>query len=160
MKNSRKLVERSVPTLLLLAFILSASVVAHHNDERQQGNAPKQFTYTELFTLYEEESLPAAIEGKLPHLLTVPFVENRHTSAEPLRLSRNPQLGEFLRVAFWNIERGLEYEAIEAALSDERRFAAIIEQRDTPNWGLVARHYGDKIPDWGLVAMHYSEMPS
>jgi hypothetical protein len=25
-----------------------------------------------------------------------------------------------------------------------------IEQRDIPNWGLVAMHYGDKIPDWGL----------
>ncbi|MGH9940644.1 MAG: endonuclease/exonuclease/phosphatase family protein, partial [Blastocatellia bacterium] len=132
MKDGVKLVERSIPTLLLLAFILSASVVAYHNDEKQQRNDPEAFTYTELVTLYEEELLPAPLERKLTRLLTVPFVENRHTSAEPPRLSRNSQLGEFLRVAFWNIERGLEYEAIEAALTDERRFAAMLDARRFP----------------------------
>ncbi|MDQ3686250.1 MAG: endonuclease/exonuclease/phosphatase family protein [Acidobacteriota bacterium] len=37
-----------------------------------------------------------------------------------------------MRVAFWNIERGLEYEAIEAAFSDEARFAALLDAERYP----------------------------
>lgn len=118
-------------TLSLLALISSALAFALHNDPRLP-TAPEPFTYPELAALYEEEPLPAPLEHKLTYLLTTPFVYNRYVAAGPPRLSRSPQLGEFLRVAFWNIERGQEYEAIEAALSDEGRFAAMLDPRKFP----------------------------
>jgi endonuclease/exonuclease/phosphatase family metal-dependent hydrolase len=130
-----KLAVRSAP-ILLSAIILSASGIARHNhnysDGSRQENTPEIFTYPELITLYEEERLPAPLERKLIRLLTTPFVENRYAGSEGPRLSQNSPLGEFLRVAFWNIERGLEYEAIEAALSDERRFTAMLDSKKFP----------------------------
>jgi endonuclease/exonuclease/phosphatase family metal-dependent hydrolase len=68
----------------------------------------------------------------LNQLLTVPFVVNSHSQAEPVRLARTPRLGEFLRVAFWNIERGLEHEAVEAALGDEASFTALLNPEKYP----------------------------
>lgn len=62
----------------------------------------------------------------------MPFVDNYRAQSEPVRLARAPQLGEFLRIAFWNIERGLEYEAIEAAFSDGARFAALLDAERYP----------------------------
>ena len=80
-----------------------------------QQTAPELFSYAELQSLYNQETLPPALDSKLNSLLTVPFVDNSGQSAAPRRLSQSPKIGEFLRVACWNIERGLEYEAIEAA---------------------------------------------
>lgn len=128
-----KLVVRNAP-ILLSAIILSPSLIARHDHSngRRQESAPGVFTYPELVTLYKEECLPASLERKLIHLLTTPFVENRHAGVEPPRLSQNSPLGKFLRVAFWNIERGLKYEAIEAALVDEQRFTAMLDSKKFP----------------------------
>ncbi|HLM56175.1 MAG TPA: endonuclease/exonuclease/phosphatase family protein [Pyrinomonadaceae bacterium] len=62
----------------------------------------------------------------------MPFVDNSRARSEPVRLARDPRLGEFLRVAFWNIERGLEYEAVEAAFGDGARFAALLDAKRYP----------------------------
>jgi endonuclease/exonuclease/phosphatase family metal-dependent hydrolase len=122
---------QAVITLSLLALISSALAFALHNDPRPPA-APEPFTYPELVALYEQETLPASLKRKLTRLLTTPFVDNRYAAAGPPQLSRSPQLGEFLRVAFWNIERGQEYEAIEAALSDAGRFAAMLDPSRFP----------------------------
>ncbi len=98
----------------------------------QPKGVPELFTYGELTTLYEQDNIPAPLESKLNRLLTVPFVVNSHSQAEPVRLARTPRLGEFLRVAFWNIERSLEHEAVEAALGDEASFAALLNPEKYP----------------------------
>jgi endonuclease/exonuclease/phosphatase family metal-dependent hydrolase len=128
-----KLVVRSAP-IILSAIILSASVIAryNHSNGSRQENTPEVFTYPELVTLYKDECLSGPLERKLTRLLTTPFVENLYAGAEPPRLSQNSPLGEFLRVAFWNIERGLKYEEIEAALSDGRRFTAMLDSKKFP----------------------------
>jgi endonuclease/exonuclease/phosphatase family metal-dependent hydrolase len=88
---------------------------------------PELFTYEELLTLYERESLTGPIERKLNSLLTTPFVSNEaaERGGRPAA-PRSEQLGRFLRVAQWNIERGLEYEALEAAFASPHRFAELI----------------------------------
>ncbi|HEX8636192.1 MAG TPA: endonuclease/exonuclease/phosphatase family protein [Pyrinomonadaceae bacterium] len=93
---------------------------------------PELFSYAELSALYERDKLPALLEGKLNRLLTMPFVNNSYAQAEPVRLACAPRLGEFLRVAFWNIERGLEREAVEAALGDATRFEALLNPEKYP----------------------------
>ena len=47
-------------------------------------------------------------------------------------LPRTPQLGVFVRVAQWNIERGIEFEAIKAALTDAAHFAKLIDPAAYP----------------------------
>lgn len=164
-----KLVVRSAP-ILLSAIILSASAIAryNHSNGSRQENTPEVFTYPELVALYKDECLPAPLERKLIRLLTTPFVENHYAVVEPPRLSQNSSLGQFLRVAFWNIERGLEYEAIEAALSDERRFTAMLDSKKFPPDSFARRqaleqaaqlHSADVIVlnevDWGVSLTGY-----
>ena len=97
--------------------------------------APPIFTYTELTTLYDQEKLPPSLEVKLNQLLTTPFVDNSYANAVEYNFSQSPPLGEFLRVAHWNIERGLEYEAIAAIFDSDERFAATLNVEDFPLGG-------------------------
>jgi len=96
------------------------------------GLRAETFTYAELTMLYEQETLPQPLEIKLNRLLTTPFVDNSQAPSAPLNLSQSPQIGEFLRVACWNIERGIEYEAIEAAFTSAERFEALLDAEEFP----------------------------
>ncbi len=111
---------------LLFACLLYTSASA------REHSAASFFTYAELTTLYEQEALPQPIEAKLNQLLTIPFVDNSHASAMPLRFSQSTRFGEFLRVAHWNIECGMEYDAIEAVFGSEEQFAAMLNEDEFP----------------------------
>ena len=90
-------------------------------------------TYDELVQLYEQETPPEALQNKLRLLLTTPFVSNS-ASARGVRplLPRTAKLGQFLRVVEWNIERGLEYDAIKRAFTDAAGFARLIDSNAYP----------------------------
>ena len=95
--------------------------------------APELFTYAELIQLYETQDLPAALQVKLDRLLTTPFVSNSASRRRgELVLPESPQLGTFVRVVQWNIERGIEYDAIRAALTDATHFARLIDPAAYP----------------------------
>ena len=100
MENARRLL-----LLLTATFIFTT---AHG----QSG--PTLLTFNELVALYETDPPSPELTDKLNKLLNTPFVNN---STEP-RAAK----GDFLRVATWNIERGLEFEAIKAALTNDQRF--------------------------------------
>ncbi len=95
-------------------------------------SAPAFFSYAELTALYEQDALSQELENKLNNLLTSPFVGNLPATKAPISFSKSARLGEFLRVAHWNIERGLEYEAIEAAFSSRERFEALLDAEKFP----------------------------
>lgn len=95
-------------------------------------NAPEFFSYTELKQLYEDEKLPQSLESKLKLLLTKPFVDNSYRSNTPLQFTRSEKIGEFLRVVHWNIERGLEFEAIEAVFNSEKDLLALLDKEGFP----------------------------
>lgn len=124
-KRVRDLIGGSLFKSLLIALVLAANISAG------TGTAPTLLSYEELTALYEKK-LPEPLEHKLQRLLTTPFVDNSHAPAEAPRLRRSAELGEYLRVALWNIERGLEYEAVEAAVSDPERFAALLDPERFP----------------------------
>lgn len=90
--------------------------------------APELFSYTELVQLYEQETPPAALQNKLHRLLTTPFVSNAATArgVKPL-VPKTTNLGEFLRVVQWNIERGLEYDAIMSAFTNTAQFTKLLD---------------------------------
>ena len=97
---------------------------------------------------------------------------------------RSRQLGTFLRVVFWNIERGLEYKAIEAAFTDPAKFSLLLDKKKYPrgsrqratilqqvelmkqadvivlneaDWGLKRTDYRNVVADLALAAkMNYA----
>lgn len=112
---------KPVMALAALLFLVTAAAV------QAQPQAPELFTYGELVQLYENKDLPEALQVKLNRLLTTPFISNAASGrgVRPL-LPRTPKLGTFLRIVQWNIEEGIEYEAVNAAFSDPRRFAKLL----------------------------------
>ena len=103
--------------LLFLLFIL----FANSSTPAQQGGAPL-LTYDELIMLYEQDVPPPELAAKLQRLLTTPFVSNSFGMRGPRAGSQDDLGKRFIRVATWNIERGLEFDAIKAALTNDQRF--------------------------------------
>lgn len=101
-----------------------------------QTRAPELLTYDELVRLYERETPPAALQSKLDRLLTTPFVSNAASEGgvRPL-LPSTARLGQLLRVVQWNIERGLEYDAVRLAFTDAEGFARLIDSKAYPRGG-------------------------
>jgi endonuclease/exonuclease/phosphatase family metal-dependent hydrolase len=75
---------------------------------------PTLLTYNELVALYETDPPSPELADKLTKLLTTPFVNNS--------AGKRAARGDILRVATWNIERGLEFDAVKAALTNDKRF--------------------------------------
>lgn len=116
--------------LLLLASFAHLLIPAPTNAQQQ---TPDLFTYDELVQLYEQETSPAALQDKLHRLLKTPFVSNSSSTSgvKPL-LPRTAKLGQFLRIVQWNIERGLEYDAVRSAFTDPAGFAKYIDSTAYP----------------------------
>src|ERR1044072_8630893 len=119
----------ALKALLLAAF--ACLLLAIEANAQQQ--APQLLAYDELVQLYEQESPPEALRDKLRRLLTTPFVSNAATArrVRPL-LPSATKLGQFLRIVEWNIERGLEYDAVKLAFTDAANFARLIDSKAYP----------------------------
>lgn len=101
--------------LLILVFIPKSLTPA-------QQSGPPLLTYDDLLTLYEQETPSPELAARLQQLLTTPFVQNS-AGLRGSRAGSQDDLGKrFIRVATWNIERGLEFDAIKAALTNDQRF--------------------------------------
>ena len=115
--------------LCLLATIVALTCTSAVHAQQ----APELFTYAELIQLLETPNLPEALQVKLNRLLTTPFVSNAASARRgDLVLPESPQLGTFVRVVQWNIERGIEYDAIRTALTDAAHFARLIDPAAYP----------------------------
>jgi endonuclease/exonuclease/phosphatase family metal-dependent hydrolase len=97
---------------------------------RGQAGDPPLLTFDEIKRLYQDDDLPPPLRDKLRTLLTTPFVRNNASEAGmmPLKPS-DPQTGKMLRVVQWNIERGLEFDAVRFAFSDPKKFNALMEDK-------------------------------
>lgn len=86
-------------------------------------SGPEVFSYDELVHLGSDQTLSPDLQTKLQTLTTTPFISNeayfRGAQPRPLNI---PALGPSLRVAFWNIERGLELDDIQLFLTDKHAF--------------------------------------
>jgi endonuclease/exonuclease/phosphatase family metal-dependent hydrolase len=110
-------------------LFLIATVVFLVTSVNGQVTNPELLTYAELVQLYEEPVPGEALQRKLTALLNTPFVNNSASQkgVRPIR-PQTPELGRFLRVAFWNIERGLQYDAIAGALGGARDYIAMLNR--------------------------------
>lgn len=122
---------------------------------------------SELKELYRQSEVSSELEAKLHKLLNMPFVNNA-VSRNEQPLSKSPQLGEFIRIAHWNIEHGIEYETLEAAFDSEERLIAMLDPKRFPYGSNVRRavleearllREADVIVlnevDWGLKSSNY-----
>lgn len=112
-------------------FLLAILAALPTTSKAQPQQPPDLFTYAELTQLYETPSLPGALQVKLDRLLTTPFISNAASGRAPA-LPRSPQLGQYVRIVQWNIERGIEYDAIRVALADSAHFARLIDPARYP----------------------------
>jgi endonuclease/exonuclease/phosphatase family metal-dependent hydrolase len=110
---------------VLLAVILcgGASAQNEHGAEYVRSSQPKIFTYQELVALGEQETVDPVLAKKLNTLLTTPFINNEayFAGTKPLRPDLKG-MGPSLRLVEWNIERGVEFDAIKLLLTDKAGF--------------------------------------
>jgi endonuclease/exonuclease/phosphatase family metal-dependent hydrolase len=94
-----------------------------------RDSKPNLFSYDELIQLSLDQELTPDLAEKLRAVTTTPFINNeafyRGAKPRPLEIK---ELGPSLRVAFWNIERGLELDDIQLLLTDKDRFMARVEE--------------------------------
>ncbi|HEV7680726.1 MAG TPA: endonuclease/exonuclease/phosphatase family protein [Pyrinomonadaceae bacterium] len=130
---------------------------------------PQLLTYNELVQLYEQTVPPEPLQTKLNNLLTTPFVSNAASSrgVKPL-VPSSPNIGQFVRVVSWNIERGLEYDAIQSAFTNPARFASLIDSSLYPRNSAARKEILDQVAlmkqadvillnevDWGMKRTDY-----
>src|SRR6185436_10952120 len=117
-------------------LLLLALFVSHSNETAvaQRQAAPELFTYKELVQLYEQETPPVGLQNKLQRLLTTPFVSNAATTrgVKPM-LPNVANLGRTVRLVQWNIERGLEFDAIRSVFTDATGFSRFLNATDYPS---------------------------
>ncbi|MGE3468676.1 MAG: endonuclease/exonuclease/phosphatase family protein [Pyrinomonadaceae bacterium] len=171
---------RRFPTFVVV-WIALCVISPHRAIARSASN--DIFTVSELNELYNASEPSAELEQRLRNVLNNPYVGSFADAARP-RLSRSAELGEFIRVAQWNIENGTEFDAIAAAFeSDERvighldavRFpegsnvrSTILEQArllraadviilNEVDWGVARSGYRDVARDLAQrLGMHYA----
>jgi endonuclease/exonuclease/phosphatase family metal-dependent hydrolase len=130
---------------------------------------PQLLTYNELVQLYEQKVPSEALQNKLNSLLTTPFVSNAASArgVKPL-VPSSPELGQFVRVVTWNIERGLEYDAIQSAFTNPTRFGSLIDSSLYPRGSAARKEILQQVAlmkqadvillnevDWGMKRTEY-----
>ena len=164
---------------MLIAVSLTAGFVLQAQDQDYvRDSSPQLFSYDELVQLGQKNLAPQLAE-KLKVVTTTPFINNEayYSGARPAALDV-PGLGPTLRVAFWNIERGLELDYIQLFLTDKDAFMAKVEaeRKKAKESGKRVRNVDmEKIPqeieilqasdiwvvnevDWGVKRTRYREV--
>ncbi|HEY3453387.1 MAG TPA: endonuclease/exonuclease/phosphatase family protein [Bryobacteraceae bacterium] len=104
-----------------LLVILACTSIGRAEEPAVTG--PPKLTFEELLRLALNEEPPPALADKLHRLLNEPFISNEAASsgAGPLKPAERG-LGPLLRVAEWNIARGVHEPEIEMSLSRTEEF--------------------------------------
>src|SRR5580692_2542829 len=94
------------------------------------SSSPDVLNFDEIVTLSETDRPAAPLEEKLDTLLRTPFLNNDAAAVggQPHRPLVDG-IGPVLRVASWNIERGLNFDLIKLALSDPDGFMQAARER-------------------------------
>jgi endonuclease/exonuclease/phosphatase family metal-dependent hydrolase len=118
---------------LLFAFSLFAGTVPASVRERKRSTptGPALLTFVELEELGRGgPEIPAPHKAKTDALFSTPFVENAFPA--PAKPAKGEALGPFMRMAEWNIERGINFEMILSALSGPDAFDRFIDEKKFP----------------------------
>src|SRR5215470_17302372 len=121
--------------VLLVSYVGVASYRASDEKGLVRFSKPGLLSFDELVELEQNDSPAPPLGEKLKRLLTTPIINNEATldGAKPKRPS-SPELGPFLRVICWNIERGIQFDSIRIALSEPQKFNGLMatDAKDKP----------------------------
>lgn len=122
----------NVIALIVLVLVSSVSGLAGTQREtRPRLVTPGVLSFSELETLLTcGPEIPSPLREKTESMLATPFVGN--TFPAPREPRKSPRLGAYLRVAEWNIERGINFDMIVAALSGGRALDRFIDAKKFP----------------------------
>ena len=126
---------------LLAAGAILAGLVPLKAQQYIRDSGPELFSYDELVQLSLDKPLTPKLAEKVRAITTTPFINNEayYNGARPRPL-KITGLGPSLRIAFWNIERGLELDEIQLFLTHPDRFMAKVkEERE------IAKQKGTKV---------------
>jgi endonuclease/exonuclease/phosphatase family metal-dependent hydrolase len=117
---------------------LFLSLCATHlgaTDEKRlvRFSKPEFMSFDELVELEKDETPAAPLAAKLERLLTTPIISNEAglDGAKPKRPT-SPELGPFLRIICWNIERGVRFDAIRTTLAEPKKFDRVLAENSDP----------------------------
>jgi endonuclease/exonuclease/phosphatase family metal-dependent hydrolase len=107
------------------ALVGSASLTAQNY---VRDSEPALFSYAELVQLSLDQEMSPELAEKVHVVTTTPFLNNEayYNGAKPRPLVLK-ELGPSLRVACWNIERGMQLDDIQLFLTDKDRFMAKVQ---------------------------------
>lgn len=146
--------------LLVLAAVLAVAPPV------TAGGPADNISFSDLKELYKHKNIPEPLSTKVSHLMTVPFVSNE--AAGEVAFNRSPLLGDFIRVVHWNIERGLEFNAIAAIFDRNVEIADYLDKKEFPEDSEKRRRFLEQAEllrnadvivlnevDWGLKRSDY-----
>lgn len=115
--------------LLIAITVGSMGATALRAQDYARDSEPKLFSYDELVQLSLDQEMGPELAEKLRLITTTPFINNEaYLNGAGPRPLEVPGLGPSLRVALWNIERGLELDYIELFLTNKDAFMAKVEE--------------------------------
>lgn len=129
-ETSRR-IAKSLCSLIVAVTMLSSATTVLRSQQRSV-TGPPLLTYNDLVALYENEVPPEELQNRLTRLLSTPFVYNGYETKVNRRGASRPS-ENFIRIAAWNIERGLEFDAVKAALSNDQRFFRTLTPSKRPS---------------------------
>ena len=114
----------------LVAVVASLTwATSLRGQEYVRDSEPKFLSYDELVQLSLDQEMSPELAEKLHVITTTPFINNEaYLSGVRAQSLEVPGLGPSLRVALWNIERGLELDYIELFLTNKDAFMAKVEE--------------------------------
>jgi endonuclease/exonuclease/phosphatase family metal-dependent hydrolase len=115
--------------LLIAIGVALIWAIASPAQDYVRDSRPKFLSYDELVQLSLDQEMSPELAEKLHVTTTTPVINNEAdlSGARPQPLEV-PKLGPSLRVALWNIERGLELDYIELFLTNKDAFMAKVEE--------------------------------
>jgi endonuclease/exonuclease/phosphatase family metal-dependent hydrolase len=124
---------------LSICLLLSAGSVrrAYGADQELPSRQPKPLNFNELLELATQDPPRGALAEHLNEVLSEPVVDNHASLAGGRPLTPTTPSGRVLRVAEWNIERGLRFDDVQSSLESGGRFE---EQAGNVHASKTAQH--------------------
>lgn len=109
----------SLSCLLFVLFSVIAFLPPSYSQELQQTDQGEKLnqpvfntiSYDELVSLSKDSNIDSAMQSKIDYVLNNPAVDSTISKGEPVFLE-NSHIGKHLRMASWNIERGMRLDDI------------------------------------------------
>ncbi len=148
-----------------------SSATVESTPENAASENPDLLPFDQLVALAATSKAEGALGARLYALLNTPFVHRETGTGEVLPHRPNVTgLGPVLRVGLWNIERGLNFDLLRAALADRQEFLRLastaagpaLRQKQIVEHQLAMLQGADVLilneADWGMKRTEYRDV--